>query len=155
MPTFDFQLLNEVETASLYKVLSNPKISKHLPLFETDIDLEWVSNWVQLKMGLWNDKKLGPYAVLLNNDVVGWCGYQPDGEYAELAIVLSPVAWGIGADVVNELNRLWKIYGDGRKRVFYLPTSRNADLISNRLGMEKIGTTDFNGIVFNVFEITD
>lgn len=155
MNEFELTDLNSVSPEKLLGVLSNPKISKHLPLFDSNIDLQWVKNWVVVKTSQWQDSRLGPYAVTQNGEVIGWAGYQPDGEVAELAIVLSPSAWGIGHAVVDEVNRLWNLYGDGRQRVFYLPISRNLELISQKLGYRIIGKTTHSGHEFSIFEIQE
>lgn len=154
MAEFELKALNEVPAIELLQVLTDPRISRHLPLFEADIDLLWVERWVEGKITQWLIPELGPYAVLQAGAVAGWAGYQPDGESAELAIVLRPEAWGIGRAVIAEVERRWQKYGDGRKRIFYLPTSRNPDLISKRLNTRFCGTTSFNGFEFNVFEIS-
>jgi hypothetical protein len=150
----DFRLLplDQVSFQDLFVVLSNPRISRHLPLFDSNIDIEWTKSWVETKLSLWEDKRLGPYAVIHNNVVAGWAGYQPDNEFAELAIVLRPESWGIGAAVIDEVNRLWQLFGDDRKRVFYLPRSRNSEFITRRLGVQQIGTTMISGIEFNIFK---
>lgn len=145
--------LDEVDPSALLKVLSNPKIAKHLPLFNPDIDLAWIEKWIENKMSQWEKPELGPYAILKDGQVVGWGGYQPDDEVAELAIVLIPKAWGIGQEVVNEIDLRWAKFGDGRKRVFYLPHSRNLALISNRLGARRIGSTEVAGVNFEIFEL--
>lgn len=152
MSNFELVSLDSIDIAELHKVLSNPRISRHLPLFDSDIDTNWVSDWVKSKISQWDDSRLGPYAVLVEEKVVGWAGYQPDGELAELAIVLSPEAWGIGLDVVEEVERRWQSYGDGRKRVFYLPKSRRLDIIPDKFAVQYIGETEILGKEFGIFE---
>lgn len=155
MSSFELVPLDSVKVDELLKVLSDPRISKHLPLFDSNIDIDWVRNWVYSKSTQWQDSRLGPYAVLVESEVVGWAGYQPDGELAELAIVLKPSAWGLGMDVIEAVNGLWIEHGDGRKRVFYLPESRNAELVSTRFGIRLAGKTEVAGHKFNVFEFND
>lgn len=150
---FELKNLDEVDPSDLLRVLSNPRIAKHLPLFDPNIDLEWVEKWVKNKMALWNIPELGPYAILKDGDVVGWGGYQPDSDFAELAIVLAPSSWGIGRAVVEEINNRWKKFGDDRKLVFYLPHTRNLDLISARLGATRVGETEVLGVKFEIFEL--
>jgi len=147
--------LDEVNPNELLNVLSNPRIAKHLPLFDPNIDLAWIENWVKNKLSQWSIPELGPYAILQNNQVVGWGGYQPDEEVAELAIVLIPSAWGIGEEVAKEIEYRWEKFGDGRKRVFYLPHTRNLELISSRLGAKRVGSTEVSGIKFEIFELPD
>lgn len=152
MPSFELAPIDSVKIEQLHRVLSNPRISKHLPLFEPNIDFDWVKNWVKSKTSQWDDSRLGPYAVLVDGNVVGWAGYQPDGEFAELAIVLSPEAWGLGLDVVEEVDRRWQLHGDGRKRVFYLPKSRRLEIIPGKFAVQYIGETTILGKEFVIFQ---
>lgn len=150
---FDFELapLDSVNVDELHRVLSNPRISRHLPLFDPNIDIDWVKNWVKSKISQWDDPRLGPYAVLVAGKVVGWAGYQPDGDCAELAIVLEPDAWGIGKEVIESVSQRWQEFGDNRKRVFYLPTTRNLQSISTRFEVDYVGEFEISGHKFAIF----
>ena len=42
-------------------------------------------------------------AVLIHGALVGWCGFQPDEEGVEIAIVLARAGWGRGMAIFHEM----------------------------------------------------
>lgn len=150
MTYFELRRLDEVSADALWEVLRNPKIAKHMPLHDGSITREWVTSWVTSKMSQWTNPMAGPWAISVGNEIIGWGGYQPDGERVELALVLLPAAWGMGRGILAEIDRRWQQVGDARPRVMYLPPSRRAEWIAQSFDLAVLGTTLIGDIEFTV-----
>lgn len=153
MTRFELLPLNEVSIDALWDLLRDERIAKHMPLHDASISREWVENWVTSKMSQWSLPAAGPWVILIDDIVVGWGGYQPDDDKVELALVLAPNAWGIGLNVVAEINRRWDGVGDLRPRVMYLPKSRRSQLIAQRFGLTVTDEVRFGSAAFDVISL--
>lgn len=155
MSNFDLHRLDEASLDDLLILLRDPRIARHMPLHDASITREWVQGWVESKMSQWKHPSAGPWAVSRGSRLIGWGGYQPDGESVELALVLAPSAWGLGREIFEEIDRRWQEVGDGRPRVMYLPKSRRADLIAEKFGLRVTGNTRFGDAEFCVLALGD
>lgn len=150
MKNFELKPLDQVSVEALWRLLSDPRLAKHMPLHDSSITQDWVEQWVQAKTSQWNHPAAGPWAIVAADDVIGWGGYQPDGDQVELALVLAPTAWGMGLDIVEEINQCWNDVGDSRPRLMYLPKSRRSELLAQRWNLEVLGETEVLGAQFTI-----
>ena len=155
MRRIDLLPLREASVDELWLILRDSRIARHMPLHDSSISRQWVSQWVDSKLAQWPNESMGPWAIYVDGVLAGWGGYQPDDGVAELAIVLKPDAWGVGSQVISELNLLWSKVGPSGPRRFYLPKSRRVENLSKRFAFQKIGQTSIGDFDFDVYEFID
>ena len=148
--------LNPLETASsneLLELLNDPKVTRHMPLAEI-VDSEWIESWKRSKSNLWPTPNHGPWAVYLDGRFAGWAGLQPDEDNsAELAVVLHTWAWGSGSEITQHVLERWRSFMPSHKVFVYLPTSRKAGQIADRLGMTFDKRVELGQTTFERFEL--
>ena len=62
-----------------------------------------ISTWIAEKIALDQSPGCRIRAVVVDGELSGWCGIQPDDQGHELAIVLSQPAWGQGRSIFKQL----------------------------------------------------
>ncbi len=145
--------LAEVADADLQKLFNDERVIKYMPLAERPVSLEWVSEWKRGKSDLWESPDFGPWGVHLNDRFAGWAGLQPDGDACELAVVLSPWAWGRGMQVAEQTLARWRELGLNLPIYVYLPVARRPERIAERLGMRFVKNFTWSGEEFVQFEL--
>ena len=114
--------LGEVSQTVLLDLMNDEKLRAHLvdhPKF-TEETLEF---WVMEKTRIDAANGYRVRAILVNGNIAGWCGIQPDGEGAELAIILSSSYWGSGLRVFRDMIR-WSRELGHQEVVFHLLETR-------------------------------
>ena len=114
--------LGEVNQTVLLDLMNDDKLRAHLvdhPKF-TEETLEF---WVMEKTRIDAANGYRVRAILVNGNIAGWCGIQPDGEGAELAIILSSSYWGSGLRVFRDMIR-WSRELGHQEVVFHLLETR-------------------------------
>jgi RimJ/RimL family protein N-acetyltransferase len=151
----DFRPLRFADTEQLHTLLTDPRVTKHMPLADLNVSLDWVASWKKSKSKQWPDETMGPWAVYLDDRFAGWAGVQPDDEdTVELAVVLHVWAWNHGSEVAGESLRRWKTFGDRKRIVIYLPDSRDIKSIARRLNLRLEQQAEFSGLLFHRLAIT-
>lgn len=59
--------------------------------------------WLETKIAIDNSPGCRVRAILVDNQLAGWCGIQPDGDRHELAVVLDDAHWGLGRRLFGEM----------------------------------------------------
>ena len=114
--------LREVSQTVLLDLMNDDKLRAHLvdhPKF-TEETLEF---WVMEKTRIDAANGYRVRVILVNGNIAGWCGIQPDGEGAELAIILSSSYWGSGLRVFRDMIR-WSRELGHQEVVFHLLETR-------------------------------
>lgn len=138
--TVQLVALDVVPADDLLAVLNDPRLARHMPLWSA-FDPAGLADWIEAKQQLAVPAGLGPRAVLLDGDCVGWAGLQPEPYGLDLAVVLAPRAWGAGQDVVRQL--LADAAAAGIEQVqLALPPSRRVDGWLARHGWQPTGEAD-------------
>ena len=145
--------LSEVLDLDLLDLFNDERVIKYMPLAERPVTLDWVSDWKKAKSGLWESQEFGPWGVYLADRFAGWSGLQPDGDACELAVVLSPWAWGSGMDVAEATLKKWHELGRELPIYVYLPLTRRPDRIAAKLGMRFVKNFTWSGKEFAQFEL--
>jgi ribosomal-protein-alanine N-acetyltransferase len=142
--------MQEIETEAWVAMMNHPKLAKHLPLLRTPFTLEDAKEFVLIKESYWETHGYGPWALLNQNKLMGWGGFQPCQEQAELALVLQPNWWGWGKECLqkfiehNSYSRLTQL-------IVRLPNSRKNLRGMERLGFQQQGVTFIDGNLFFQF----
>ena len=144
----DFRHLSEVPHSELIALMNNPKVRQHMPLSNGDFNQEHCDEFLAAKASIWTQHGYGPWAFYKDERFIGWGGFQPEGDYADLALVLHPDAWGQGISLYKTL--LQKAFSEMDLQVIsiLLPPSRTRIKALAALGFERHGSVNINGETF-------
>lgn len=125
--------------------MSNPRVAKHMPLLNFEWDEATVTKFVATKEACWKRDGLGHWAILSNNEYVGWGGFQKEGDEWDYGLVLKPQSFGLGA----RISRKSIGFAIGDKRISFVtfllsPSRKNLGAL-NGLGAVFVGEWDYNG----------
>ncbi|MEZ5529473.1 MAG: N-acetyltransferase [Porticoccaceae bacterium] len=121
MSHIEYVKLDCIEPTAFLAMLNKQKIREHL--IEHDFfDLATVTVWLDTKIAIDNSPGCRVRAVLVNNQLAGWCGIQPDGNRHELAVVLDDAHWGLGRKLFREMMHWAKELGHGSVFIHLLHT---------------------------------
>ena len=101
MATITFARLSNIETASIVTLMNDPNVRRHLPLAKGDFNAAACTQFVAAKERMWSDHGYGPWALLQDGEFIGWGGLQPEGDDADLGLVLRPSSWGAGRSLYD------------------------------------------------------
>ncbi|SET67765.1 hypothetical protein SAMN05216326_1606 [Nitrosomonas marina] len=94
MSEIEFLPLSEVNPEDLMVLLNEDSLRTHLidhPYFDSTSIQAWMED--KIKTNAIQGCRIR--IVLLDGELAGWCGIQPDNNGFELAIVISQKFWGI------------------------------------------------------------
>jgi RimJ/RimL family protein N-acetyltransferase len=146
--------LVEVATEAVMGLLNDPDIARHMPLAGDRFDEEATRRWVEGKDGQWDRNGYGPWAVHVDGEFAGWCGFQQEHDDADFALVLKRKYWGIGKRIYL------KAVAKGFEELGYesivvtLPPTRKASRVLQRLGFRQDGETEEWGKRFFRFRLS-
>lgn len=128
--------------------MSDPRVAEHMPLLTFEWDETVVANFVASKEQCWSRDGLGHWAILLDNEYVGWGGFQKEGDEWDYGLVLMPEYFGLGIRISRKAIE-FAIADDRIPYVtFLLPPSRKNLGALKRLGAIFIGETKHDGSTF-------
>lgn len=153
MTEITFARLPDVEPAAIVRLMNDPRVRRHLPLATGDFDLEVCARFVAAKELMWTEHGYGPWALLQDGEVVGWGGLQPEGDDADLGLILLPSAWGVGRSLYRRF--LSFAFDDlGLDSVIaLLPETRTRGGGLSRLGFDRDGELEIGGVRFLRFRL--
>jgi len=153
MPAFDLVPLSDVDLEALVDLMNEPRIGAHLPLLVGRFDLEAARAFVAAKQRMWTEHGFGPRAVLVEGELAGWGGLQPEQGEADFALVLHPRHWGLGRHVFARVrDEAFGPMGLTSITALLPPGRPNARAIL-RLGFEPDGRVDLGGHAFERFRL--
>jgi len=152
-PHIEFVRLTQVPLAALVTLLNEPRNTRHMPL-SGEFSHESADVWVQGKDMQWDAYGYGPWAVVLNGEFAGWCGFQHEENGADFALVLLPEQWGHGAEITRAaLNRGFGELGLDDV-IIALPYTRNPTRVVARFGFVPDGEVSYGGASFRQYRLT-
>ena len=94
----DIQLrrLSEIDPAEIIALMNDSKVRRHLPRANGHFGPAECERFVEGKEKMWHQHGFGPWAFVQNDEFIGWGGLQPEGNDADIALVLRPQSWGVG-----------------------------------------------------------
>lgn len=95
--------LKSVDKNLIIQLLSDPLVKRHMPLSAESFGDKQYFDFIASKEAIWEQFGFGPSAYIVNNELIGWGGIQPDVNDFELALVLAPAYWGYGRQLYNDL----------------------------------------------------
>ncbi len=152
-PTFDFVRLTEVPLSAVVTLLNEPRNTRHMPL-SGEFSEESAADWVKGKDAQWDAHGYGPWAVVVDGEFGGWCGFQHEENGADFAVVLLPQRWGIGAEITRAaLNQGFQEFGLAEV-IIALPFTRNPTRVVARFGFVPDGEVSYGGASFRQYRLT-
>lgn len=88
--------LSEVTADEIMELMNDPDVRRHLPLARGHFGSMDCERFVQNKERMWHEHGFGPWAFVQGGQFIGWGGLQPEGDDADIGLVLSPRCWGVG-----------------------------------------------------------
>lgn len=92
----EFKPLKDIPKQDIIELLNHPLVRRHMPLAKDDFDDQAYDKFIAAKQKLWDDHGYGPWALIVDQQFVGWGGLQYEEGDADLALVLHPKHWGLG-----------------------------------------------------------
>jgi RimJ/RimL family protein N-acetyltransferase len=158
MPTRDYtqivlRRLPEVSPRALIALMNDPDVRRHLPLARGEFGASDCEGFVAAKERIWDEKGYGPWAFVLGEELVGWGGLQPEGEDADVGMVLHRAHWGAGRVLYERI--LDHAFGElGLESVIaLLPPSRTRVAGLQRLGFREDGRVLIGEEPFNRYRL--
>lgn len=145
--------MSHIPIPAWLELLNHPQVKKHMPLATEDFTSAVCATWIEGKERTWTEQGFGPHAFVWGGEFVGWGGYQPEGDDADLGLVLHPKHWGLGVPIVKALlTEGFERFGFSSVIVL-LPPSRTRLLGLSRLGFQRDGEMDVLGVEFMRFRL--
>ena len=121
MNCIEYIKLDEVNPKEFVLLLNKQKIRKHL-IDHQLFDIETVKAWIETKIEVDSSKGCKVRAIVVNQQLAGWCGIQlEDGKY-EMAIVIDNNYWGLGRKIFREIMVWAKEFGHKTVFIHFLYT---------------------------------
>jgi ribosomal-protein-alanine N-acetyltransferase len=149
----EFVRLSHIDTASLLRLVNDPRVQRHMPLAGDEMSAADVHAWVGDKERYWDEFGFGPWGIRIQGTVAGWGGLQPFNGDVEIALVLLPEFWGWGKAIFLRLEQ----YAFGELGLTHivvaLPRTRGGARGLLRLGFRPVDTADIEGHPFVVYRL--
>lgn len=121
MNCIEYIKLDEVNPKEFALLLNKQKIREHL-IDHQLFDIETVKAWIETKIEVDSSKGCKVRAIVVNQQLAGWCGIQlEDGKY-EMAIVIDNNYWGLGRKIFREIMVWAKEFGHKTVFIHFLYT---------------------------------
>ncbi|MGI5239836.1 GNAT family N-acetyltransferase [Dactylosporangium sp. CA-139066] len=140
--------LDEVDPAEVIDLMRDARVRRHMPLASGDFGPAECAAFVAAKEAMWREHGYGPWAFLLDGAFAGWGGLQPEGDDADLALVLHPRFWGYGRMICHRvLDEAFGPLGFDSVTVLLPPTRLRGSGVA-RLGFRRDGQLEIEGRPF-------
>jgi [ribosomal protein S5]-alanine N-acetyltransferase len=151
--SLELKSMSSIPVPAWLDLLNHPRVKTHMPLATEDFTPATCAAWLEAKERVWAEHGFGPHAFVWDGELVGWGGYQPDGDDADLGVVLHPRHWGLGLPIAKALlTEGFERFGFSSVIVL-LPPSRTRLLGLQRFGFQRDGEVDVLGLGFMRFRL--
>jgi hypothetical protein len=130
------------------RVLNEPALRVHL-MAHPNFDLDSIRVWMADKMKINQLEGCCVQAVLIDGELAGWCGIQPDEDCFELAIVISQRFWEAGLSIFKTLMSWASAFGHEEVLFHLLATRREYKSIAELA--TKVHQTALSGHTFTTY----
>jgi len=148
-----FRRLTEVSPDAIIGLMNDPDVRRHLPLARGHFGISDYERFVATKEQMWEEHGYGPWAFVLGDEFIGWGGLQPEGDDADVGLVLHRAHWGAGKVLYERI--LGHAFGElGLESVTaLLPPSRTRLAALRRLGFREDGQVMIGKERFNRYRL--
>ena len=140
-----FRRLTEISPDSIIQMMNEPAVRRHLPLARGYFGVSECESFVAAKERMWEDRGFGPWAFVLEDEFIGWCGLQPEGDNVDLGLVLRRKHWGAGPVLFRRILAYAFEELDVDSVIALLPRSRTRVAALRRLGFREEGEVLIEG----------
>lgn len=141
----EFVRLPDVNPDEIVELMNHPLVRREMPLTSDGFDAAACAEFIAAKERLWAEHGYGPWAFLVDGKFAGWGGLQPEGDDADLALVLHPSYWGWGKRLYDEIiARAFGEMGFDSVTILFPPTRTRIKAIL-RLGFVPDGEVEIGG----------
>lgn len=152
-PAIVFARLTEIPVHLLVAHMSDPRMAEHMPLLTAPWDVGVAERFVAAKEACWRRDGLGHWAILKDDDYVGWGGFQKECEEWDFGLVLRPCAFGLGAAITRQALAFARADPRIPFVTFLLPPSRRNLGALARLGGRFVGEVEHAGAAFRKYRL--
>jgi len=150
MKSINYLSFSEVNANDFIPLLNKLKIREHLinhDLFDNDSIIAWIKSKLEV------DSTHGCIvrAVIINDQLAGWCGIQLEDEKYEIAIVIDDKFWGSGKAVFHEIMDWAKDFGHEEILIHFLHTRPEYKFFQNI--STKVYTSVLMGNKFTTYQL--
>lgn len=150
MDCIEYIKLDEVNPKEFVLLLNKQKIREHL-IDHQLFDIETVKAWIETKIEMDSSKGCKVRAIVVNQQLAGWCGIQlEDGKY-EIAIVIDNNYWGKGRKIFREIMVWAKEFGHKTVFIHFLYTRPESKFF--RKISKNVYKSELFGNKFTTYEI--
>ncbi|MBI4429058.1 MAG: GNAT family N-acetyltransferase [Ignavibacteriales bacterium] len=141
----ELKRLTDIDTSDLVDLMNQPLLRRHMPLLGNSFSEEDCIKFVEAKEKLWQEYGYGPWAFVVDGELAGWGGLQPEDGDADLALVIHPRFWGIGPHLCERIIRIGFEDMHLESLTMLLPPSRSIIKGILRLGFVEDGDAQVGG----------
>ena len=98
-----FRRLSEIAPENIIALMNDSDVQRHLPLARGHFGPTDCERFVQSKERMWTERGFGPWAFVRDGEFIGWGGLQPEGDDADIGLVLRPQWWGVGRHLYERI----------------------------------------------------
>lgn len=102
----ELKRLTDINTSDLIELMNQPLLQRHMPLLGDSFGEEECITFVDAKGKLWDEHGYGPWAFVVDGELAGWGGLQPEDGDAGIGLVIHPRFWGIGPELCKRIIRI-------------------------------------------------
>lgn len=102
MNDISYLRFDEICPSEFLQVLNSERVRKHLIEHEY-FTLDSLTIWMNEKIKLDQTPGCRVRAVLLGDELIGWCAIQHDSGMYELAVIIDDKSWGLGKGIYQDL----------------------------------------------------
>ncbi len=151
MHTIDYVKLNEVNANAFIPLLNKHKIREHLIAHE-QFDEAITKSWIAGKIEVDDSQGSKVRAIVINQQLAGWCGIQRDGDKYEIAVVIDEGYWGLGRNIFREMMAWAKELGHQTIYIHFLYTRPEYKFL--RKIAKNVYESELLGSKFTTYELT-
>lgn len=137
-PAFDqsirFVRLEDIAPETIIDHMSDPHMAEHMPLLDGPWDMADYQRFIAVKNSYWQRDGLGHLAILINDDYVGWGGFQKEGDDWDYGLVLRPDCFGLGMAITRKALEIARADTRIPSVTFLLPPTRTKLGALKRIG---------------------
>lgn len=142
-----------IDPAEIQSHMSDPRVAEHMPLLHFEWDADAVAKFVAAKETCWARDGLGHWAILADDNYVGWGGFQKEGDEWDYGLVLKPGSFGLGMKISQKAMAFARADARIPYVTFLLPPSRKNLGALARIGAEFVKEVKYDGETFLKFRL--
>ncbi|NJN91102.1 MAG: GNAT family N-acetyltransferase [Leptolyngbyaceae cyanobacterium SL_5_14] len=150
MNCIEYIEFDEVNPKEFVALLNKQKIREHLIAHQL-FDIETVKEWIETKIEVDSSKDCKVRAIIVDQQLAGWCGIQLEDEKYEIAIVIDNNYWGLGRKIFREIMDWAEEFGHQTVFIHFLYTRPKYKFLQKI--SKNVYQSELSGNKFTTYEI--